>query len=329
MNKTLLSIIISFLILPPLMINPAFAGSTGTSGAIVLRYPVGARAVGMGEAFTAISDDVSAVYWNPAGLSFLTQNELLMFYLEGLSDTGYGFVGFASPTKFGTLAVSITSLQAGKAKIYSLTEPTREVIAQSDYVGIISYANRIVEPLSIGLNVKVMQSELAEQEKASAYAFDVGLLYETPLKNLFFGAVMQNSGSKIKYISEEDPLPVTSRVGLAYTIFIKGKIEKEESIFEQYFPNFEEKPQSPSVIHAITIAADAEKPNDEDSRSNVGIEYWFGDIFALRSGYKIGRDAEGLTAGIGFAYSGVEFDYAYAPVKDLDSNHRVSLLVRF
>ncbi|NMC43939.1 MAG: hypothetical protein GYA46_08465, partial [candidate division Zixibacteria bacterium] len=41
-------------------------GALSTAG--FLRVGVGAKAMGLGEAFTAVADDASAVYWNPAGL---------------------------------------------------------------------------------------------------------------------------------------------------------------------------------------------------------------------------------------------------------------------
>lgn len=329
MKKNMGVIIISFIILLFTMINLASAAGKGTSGALTLRYPVGGRAIGMGEAFVAVADDTSAIYWNPAGLTFLSQKELLFFYLEGLTDTNYGFVGFAGPTNIGTLGVSIASLQGGKAEIYSLTEPTREVTAQTDYVGSLSYANRLAGVLSAGVNIKIIQSELGEAEKASAYAYDIGMLYETPLENLFLGAVAQNMGDKIKYIDEEDPLPMTTKVGLAYTIFMETRSDVEEGEIESLFAKSKAEPESIPVIHNITIAVDAEKPNDDDYRTNIGLEYWYADTFALRTGYKLGRDTESFSAGLGWGYGGVEFDYAYAPVKDLESNHRVSLIIKF
>jgi hypothetical protein len=296
----------------------------GTSGGVVLRYPVGARAIGMGGGFVAVSDDGSAAYWNPAGLTYLTKKELLLFYLEGMADTNYGFVGYTIPTKIGTWGVSIASLQAGKAEIYSLIQPTREVIAQSDYVGTISYANKLASVLSLGLNIKALQSELAEQEKASAYAVDAGLLYETPLPNLFLGIVGQNMGGKIQYISEADPLPVTAKIGIAYTVFVQSHSEEFS-----YDLSTKGTTQVTTSNHAITIAVDEEKPNDDGYKTNIGLEYWYNEVFSVRGGYKLGRDSENYSMGLGFIYGAIGFDYAYAPVKDLESDHRISLLIRF
>src|SRR5438477_13079260 len=54
----------------------AFASSPGTTTGELLKIPLGTRAVGMGEAFTALADDSSALYWNPAGMSFVSQKEV-------------------------------------------------------------------------------------------------------------------------------------------------------------------------------------------------------------------------------------------------------------
>jgi hypothetical protein len=50
----------------------------GTTGAVALEIPVNPRAIAMGQAFTAVADDSSAVYWNPAGLNQMQGSELLV-----------------------------------------------------------------------------------------------------------------------------------------------------------------------------------------------------------------------------------------------------------
>ena len=49
------------------------------------QYGFGAKSIAMGGAFTAVSDDYSAVFWNPAGLSQIKKME----FFAGLSHLGY------------------------------------------------------------------------------------------------------------------------------------------------------------------------------------------------------------------------------------------------
>jgi len=54
-------------------------GPENTRGAFLLRG-MGARAVGMGEAFTAVADDATAISWNPGGLGQLNSPEVIAMY---------------------------------------------------------------------------------------------------------------------------------------------------------------------------------------------------------------------------------------------------------
>ncbi|MGH8015023.1 MAG: hypothetical protein ACREBV_02410, partial [Candidatus Zixiibacteriota bacterium] len=69
----------------------------GTTGAQFLELGVSARAMAMGEAFTAVVDDISAVYYNPAALTTLFGREASFTYISMPADVGYGFGGFGFP----------------------------------------------------------------------------------------------------------------------------------------------------------------------------------------------------------------------------------------
>ncbi len=73
--------------------NQAFANS----GASFLKIGVGARASGIGSAYTAIADDVTALYWNPAGLAQMRKKEIAATHTELFADTRYDFIGYAMP----------------------------------------------------------------------------------------------------------------------------------------------------------------------------------------------------------------------------------------
>ena len=76
------------------------------SGASFLKIGVGARAVGLASAYTALADDVTALHWNPAGLSRLGSKQLAATHAELYADTRYDFFGYAHPTAKGTFGVS-------------------------------------------------------------------------------------------------------------------------------------------------------------------------------------------------------------------------------
>jgi len=335
----LISFILSFSI-PATQV--AIAKGPSTSGAIILKQTSGARALGMGEAFVALADDVNCLYWNPAGLTQIRNHEISMMYLNGLVDSWFGFVGYAHPLGakyrkqkrkiqrfeevskpqkyYGTIALGIALFQAGRL---TLDPEGSTVVAQQDYLVSLGYGyplwRGIVQKgrglgfeerqsiISLGLNVKIISSTLVEKYSAMAYAGDLGVLGKFILgrNSLSIGLAAQNIGTKLKFEKEGDPLPFTIRVGSSYGM----SFGKE---------------------HALTVAAEGVKPNDADFRGNVGAEYWYKGIFALRGGYKIGYDSDGFTAGVGFIWKGFGLDYGWGMMANrMGDNHRISLTMRF
>src|SRR6266496_2968071 len=85
----------------------------GTSGGEILSIPVGARALGMGEAYTAMADDVSSLYWNPAGIAILNQSEASFMYSQWLKDLTYHNASVAVPLENGGIGASLSYLSYG------------------------------------------------------------------------------------------------------------------------------------------------------------------------------------------------------------------------
>ena len=76
------------------------ADSVGTSSGLFLKKSLSARAAGMGDAFTAISDDMDAALYNPGALGFLWKPELAAMYQSGLADISQGTLSRNPPKCF-------------------------------------------------------------------------------------------------------------------------------------------------------------------------------------------------------------------------------------
>jgi hypothetical protein len=151
----LISLILSFSF-PTIQI--ANANGPSTSGVIILKYTSGARALGMGESFVAIADDVNCLCWNPAGLTQIRNHEISMMYLNGLVDSWFGFLGYAHPLGakggkerreigrirevskrgkyYDTIALRMTLFQVGEL---TLDPEGSTVVAERDYLVTLGY----------------------------------------------------------------------------------------------------------------------------------------------------------------------------------------------
>jgi len=259
--------------------------SPSTSGAVLLKQFVGSRAPAMGEAFVAISDDIYALHYNPAGLVKLKREFSTIYYRDHTVNLNYGLIGYGQSFRgIGTLAGSLFVYDAGKIEFENESGNLLSLDTQRDYLYTLGIARNIFDSLSLGVNMRLYSSTIIEEYHTSVYCMDIGTLYKTPINNLSLGFVMQNIGTPIKYEEEKDPLPKTLRFGTAY------KLKFSEN-------------------YLFIVSADMVKPNDSDVKKNFGIECSVRDFLYLRAGYKMGYDLDKYSFGIGLRWSGFQIDY--------------------
>lgn len=304
----LLFAILCGIAIPPLL----FAGGPGTTTASFLKIAIGAKNIAMGET-GATSDDVNAIYWNPAGLNYVSSKEISLMHAIWFEDISYEYLAYCHPTEIGTFGVGLNYLHMTAIDKYDEYDNLlNETYKPSDMAGTISYARK-VKDIPIGINIKYISSNL-DDEIGTAFAVDVGGIYDKlKIKNekLKIGLVLQNLGTKMKFIDEGDPLPLNIKLGCSYNILRR-------------------------VNSATALALDINKPIDNDVRVNFGTEYSrrFGEniLLAGRVGYKTntkGYEAvDGLSAGFGFSFKDYALDYAFVPYGDLGDTHRISVIAK-
>ncbi|MEW6095446.1 MAG: PorV/PorQ family protein [bacterium] len=272
----------------------------GTCVGQFLKIGAGARACGMGEAFCAVADDVNAIYWNPAGLGQIKGKEATFMHNEWLYDLKYEFLAYCQPFQRGVNAISITYLRMGDLEGKDKDDNPIGNFAAYDYAVSIAYSIPANEDVYVGIAGKFIHQKI-EKEDANGTAIDIGVLYSDPLKKGFKTAVvLQNLGTKLKFVQERENLPLTYKLGVSY--------KKDKLI----------------------LAGDITKPKDNDTRVNLGAEYLPTSILALRVGYNSKNDLDsGWTFGAGFKLEALQIDYAFVPYGKLDDTHRFSLTTRF
>lgn len=310
-----LGLICGLLLLAVLLPAPAHGqAKVGTTGAQFLELGVSARAMGMAEAFTAVADDISAVYYNPAGLVYMYGREAAFTYIKLPADVNYGFgaVGMPLESIGGVLGISFYGLSSGdmiERDYYQGTyEGTGRTFSWRDYAMSVSYGRYLTDRFSIGFSVKYI-GEFVHDYSASGWAADVGTNYDTGFRGFKIAMLISNFGPDLQMITNDYPLPINFRFGGSINV-----VQAED--------------------HMVTFAAEGSHPSDNLEKYNAGLEYVFKEMFSLRVGSRFNYDADGFTAGGGLRVpfaeeSELRFDYAFQDFGVLTEVHRFTMSIAF
>ena len=326
-----------------LMLCPVFlyAGfpKVGTTAAPFLKIGVGARAVALGGNFTAVANDVSAMYWNPAGISEISNTSMAATHTSWFAGISHDVVQMAVPIGvFSAIGLELIYLSSGDIEQTTIEEQDGNGIFYdvTDLALALAYAMKLTDRFAVAVKGKLIRQTIYN-ENASAFAFDFGTIYRTEFNGLRIGMNLANfggsmtmtgndllevkedpiTGQQIEYNlkTESWPLPIVFRVGIAIDIF-----GEKEAIFQ-------------NRMNRITLAIDGNHPNDNYETIGAGIEYEWNGILALRLGYKHNHDIEDISFGGGlkFILGGIRFnvDYAYADYGDLDAVQRFTAGLTF
>ena len=274
----------------------------------------GARPLGMGSAFVAISDDATAVYWNPAGLARLPRRETQVQHAEQFGGTvNHDVFTLAAPASIGGLGIGLLRLGVDGILLTALEDPSRplgpdnrpvvsRVVGTSDYSLYLSYGRLIRPDLSIGASLKLIWRNLSAGN-GSGYGIDLGLHY-TPGAGFSCGLAVRNlTRTRIAFDSgAADRIPPSLLLGVAYT---------------RSLPAIDSR-----LTWSVSTHIGEEKSGLEDVEGiQAGVEYRFKDLLAFRTG----AEGDHLTAGAGLRlYRRFGLDLAFLENGQLDNTYRIS-----
>tara|TARA_S200000501_G_scaffold81790_1_gene73858 strand:- start:102099 stop:103109 length:1011 start_codon:yes stop_codon:yes gene_type:complete len=336
MKKILTNIILN------LLISFSFiyaVDKTGTTAAKFLSIDVGSKAVGMGGAFTSIADDASAMYWNPAGLSYFNTREVYFNHADWIADISFDYFGFSIPLRPGrAIGINITSLTMGDMEVTRYgNENTGETFQASDYAAGFTYSMNLTDRFSIGINGKYIQQTIASSSARGA-AMDMGTIFETPF-GFRLGTAISNFGPKLKMSG--DDLLIAADVNQV----IEGNNESVTGILSterfdlplslRFGISNEIKM---GAIGQVLWSVDAVSPNDNANYINSGVEVTLlNNLLFFRAGansmFLSDREKE-YSFGFGLNVPGVMrnkifLNYSFETMEYLGSTQQLGIRVGF
>jgi hypothetical protein len=291
----------------------------------------------MAGGFTALADDITALYWNPAGIARMPNGisvgATYTHWFGGITDN---FLGVVMPLsdKY-RLGLAMTLVDYGDIRQATIQQDYNAGTFNANDLGIgITFAGALTDRFSFGATVRYSRDAILDMS-SSGIAFDAGSLYQTDFYNTKISLALTNLGADqsfagnslslaannpninavgrpldLQLVTSSYPLPLTFVIGVATDVF-QGKIENQK----------------------LNIALDFGTHSDGPQTFNLGGEYVWNELVAIRAGYSFNQDQLGFAAGLGVKYKSEDFngniDYSLTNTKNFGYIHRVSIAAAF
>ncbi len=277
------------------------------------------KALALGGSYIGIEDDVSAIVYNPASLGLLKNKQFFGAYSQNtITKMNKIFLGYANLIDYNInygialLRESIESIEGYN----SSCEPTGEVIANNETIGVISAGINIISRLAGGISLKILSQQLAGYSSTGA-GIDIGLYWmrketvkhsiiENIIYNFEAGLAIKNIlGPTLKLKVEEEREPIEIRCGLGYTSDVLNLIVQRSS--------------------ALITVEGVYREDTKDIECLAGVELKIMEQIRLRVGYGL----KIIRGGLGVTLDKFEFNYGYINNKYLGDTHNIGITIRF
>jgi hypothetical protein len=309
----------------------------GTTAGEFLGIGYGSAGCSMGDAYVSVVDDITGIYWNPAGLSSMLESEAMFSYQPWIVDINTFLIasGIVLP-RVGTIAIGAIGVNYGEMDVTTVEEQdgTGESFSVKDYAFTLSYGKKLAQWFGFGASAKYVTSSIWH-ETAQAFAFDLGVIINTPFfspnsdesNGMNIGMCLSNYGTplrytgldllrsydtmpaeagnyqdtKVNFATDSWELPLIFRIGVSFTPVAMTR-------------------------HKLTVAVDALHVNNNNATVNLGLQYMLnvpGLVkFFLRGGYRalfLKESEFGATYGAGIVKQymnnkAIKMDFAYRDV---------------
>ncbi|HRK27702.1 MAG TPA: PorV/PorQ family protein [Chitinophagales bacterium] len=325
-----------------------------------LALGVGARGLGMGTAQAVSVNDVTAGYWNPAGLTSLTGTQVAAMHAEWFAGIAkYDYAGVALPIADRKRFIGINAIRFGVDDIpntLNLIEPDGNInynnittFSAADYAVLLSYA-QMLKKVSIGGSVKVIHRRVGSFATAWGFGLDVGMKYAHN-DRLTLGAMLRDATTTVNTWGfnftpeEKQQLALTDNVIPVNSVELTGQRLILGGAYRQPFG------QSKFALLTelnLNITFDGKrntliKSDPVSIDPTAGIEAQYNNLIFLRAGInniqQFRNDTNGDTftsiqpnVGLGLRIKEVRIDYAFTGLNRVDVgvySHIISLMIDF
>lgn len=296
---------------------------SGTTSLQFLKIGTSARGTAMGEAFVAVSDDITSLYWNPAGLVSFKENGVTASFTQWFVDTklmNFGAVYHLDGSN--AIGLNVTSLSTEDMKVTTEYQPngTGAYFKFSDLSFGLSYARQMTEQFSFGATIKYVNENLGDLQMEGVLG-DLATFYRTGLGTSRFAIVISNFGGQVSPVGEAQlvngstatsfqkfPPPTNFQLGFAMEPWMNRE-------------------------NRLTTSIQLNSPTDNAENIALGVEYAYKNFLFFRGGLKINVDDENFSGGVGFhvpiSFAYADFDYSISNYIQLGLAQRLTLNILF
>ena len=267
-----------------------------------LKLTGNARSAGMGDAFSAVGNELASVFYNPAGITQIERYELTGSYLKWIVGSSMGTFALGAKTNLATFAVNFQYFATEEFEETTSSQPggTGRLVTGGDIAAGVTIAKQVTDKLSVGGNLRGVQEDL-DLQSYSSVDVDFGTLFYTGYRSTRLGMALRNLGGDKDVIGQKARFPMVFNLSGAAEVY--GNLGDPVS---------------------LTVAVEQMFFTDSNNKYHFGAELWVQNIVALRAGYKTGYDSESWSIGGGIRQKlgeqTIKADVSYSKADALDEN---------
>jgi len=268
-----------------------------------VKLTTNARAVAMGDAYSAVGNDVSSLFYNPAGITQLeTERAVAASYTKWIVGSTIGTFAFAVKTNVATFGVSAIQFQTEEFEERTSQNPagTGRMARASDLAIGITIAKQLTDKLSFGGQLRWVKEDL-DLVDFSTVDLNFGTVFFTGYRSTRLAMSLRNLGSDKEVVAQKARIPTV--------FYIAGAGEIIGNIGDPL---------------SVTASVEQAFFTDYAARYYLGAEAWINNTLALRAGYKTRHDSESWSIGAGLKHNiggqNLNVDVSFSEAAEFNEN---------